>query len=84
MNEKKGIFTSKNLALNMQYDEGKFAWVLKYSERMLVGKGGHWRPKLAALFAPKMTSVLAANDKRTSDFAKTKLPLQIINKLLPS
>lgn len=51
--KKKGIFTSKNLALSMQYDEGKFTWLLKYVERMLVGKGGHWRSKVSSGFRTK-------------------------------
>ena len=37
----------------MQYDEGKFTWLLKYVERMLVGKGGHWRSKVSRGFRTK-------------------------------
>ena len=70
---KKGIFTSKNLALNMQYDEGKFAWLLKSFERMLVGKSGYWRSKVSRSFRAKNDECARGDRQKNLRFRENKI-----------
>lgn len=71
--KKKGIFTSKNLALNMQSDEGKFAWLLKYFERMLVGKRGHWRSKGSSGLRAKNDEFASGDRQKNLRFRENKI-----------
>ena len=57
----------------MQYDDGKFAWLLKYSERMLVGKGGHWRPKVSRAFRAKNDECASGERQKNLRFRENKI-----------